>query len=475
MSDRRNATRVKERTPAANPKPPAAEPLPPHPLSQRLPAMNNEEYEALKANVLALGRFTDPAVKFRGFMLDGNNRQRVSIDTGIPLPIVEFEGTELEAEAFVLSKAIRRNLSESQKACAAVHFLPLFENDALSRMKSGGSAPVRQGADEHPHLKWLGKSTVQAGRMFGVGARSVEMAKSLQKQAPEMFEKVSKGEEVLSRAVRIIKRQQVTREKENKLKLIKKNGGVDAAVFLRGDALAEMQKLVGRRFRIIFFDPPYNLGFPYDADPDHDDLPEHTYLHRMAECFKEFRRLLTPDGAVFVMISEEHVEDFGVLLKKAGFHKRRLIVWHESFGEAGSKNFGRTCRFIWYFVMNRDNFVFDETALLTTSKRQSVYGDKRAMPGGKILDALWDFSRLCGTFKERVPDDDVPTQLPRELLKRIIAGFSDPGDEVLDPMCGSGSTAIACAELHRRATCIDRSSKYIRIAKRELALATEGT
>jgi phage terminase large subunit-like protein len=56
------------------------------------------------------------------------------------------------------------------------------------------------------------------------------------------------------------------------------------------------------------------------------------------------------------------------MLENAGLHVRRLIVWHESFGQAGNKNFGRTCRFIWYAVKD-PNYVFNEHAALTESKR----------------------------------------------------------------------------------------------------------
>jgi DNA modification methylase len=181
------------------------------------------------------------------------------------------------------------------------------------------------------------------------------------------------------------------------------------------------------------------------------------------------RELLTPDGTLCMMICEEHIDLFGQIIRAAGFHVRRLIVWFESFGQAGKGNFGRTTRFIWYATKSKDSFVFNEHELLTIAKRESVYGDKRFMPGGKVLDSLWeDCPRVCGTYGERVPDEGVPTQLPEKLVERIVAGFTEPGDSVVDFFAGTGTTARAALSLGRKCVLIDRSKKYIDIARREL-------
>src|SRR5262249_42085709 len=88
--------------------------------------------------------------------------------------------------------------------------------------------------------------------------------------------------------------------------------------------------------------------------------------------------------------------------------------------------------------------------------RQTTYLDKRANPAGKNWDDVWGVTRkdgsgaiprVCGTHKERIPG--FPTQLPLALLRPIIGCASNPGDLVIDPFCGSATTAVAAVELGR--------------------------
>ena len=96
------------------------------------------------------------------------------------------------------------------------------------------------------------------------------------------------------------------------------------------------------------------------------------------------------------------------------------------------------------------------------SARQTKYNDRRAAPGGKIMGDVWQISRVCGTFHERV--EGVPTQLPRELVSRIIGVSSNPGDLVLDPFAGSGTTLAVAKEMGRRAIGIELNAEYAAIA-----------
>ncbi len=104
------------------------------------------------------------------------------------------------------------------------------------------------------------------------------------------------------------------------------------------------------------------------------------------------------------------------------------------------------------------------------SDRQTKYKDKRAVPGGKIWDDVWQIPRLTGTSKERIPD--FPTQLPIELLRAIVGCSSEPGDLVVDPFNGSGTTGVACIEADRRYIGIDSSERFIDLAHKRLIVAS---
>ena len=83
-----------------------------------------------------------------------------------------------------------------------------------------------------------------------------------------------------------------------------------------------------------------------------------------------------------------------------------------------------------------------------------------------MLDDVWTIPRVCGTFRERV--QGVPTQLPLALVRRIVLGLARPGDLVLDPFTGSGTTGVVCAEYGRRFAGIELREQYAVIARERL-------
>jgi DNA modification methylase len=118
-------------------------------------------------------------------------------------------------------------------------------------------------------------------------------------------------------------------------------------------------------------------------------------------------------------------------------------------------------------VNDKNNFTYNDWAVRVPSDRQLIYNDRRANPAGKMPDDVWtEYSRVCGTFKERQLWH--PCQMPESLLKRIIAASSNPGDLVLDPFIGSGTTAAAAVQLGRNYAGIDISEKYVTNSKARL-------
>jgi site-specific DNA-methyltransferase (adenine-specific) len=106
------------------------------------------------------------------------------------------------------------------------------------------------------------------------------------------------------------------------------------------------------------------------------------------------------------------------------------------------------------------------------SDRQTKYGDSRADPAGKCWDDVWGITppipRLVDNHHERIPD--FPTQLPLDLLRPIVSAHSDPGDLVLDPFSGSGTTGCACIELGRRFVGIELSEKFADLSRKRLLI-----
>jgi site-specific DNA-methyltransferase (adenine-specific) len=148
---------------------------------------------------------------------------------------------------------------------------------------------------------------------------------------------------------------------------------------------------------------------------------------------------------------------------------RNRITWHETFGVYCQKKFGRCSRPIYYAVKNQKRFTFNAEAVTIPSARQAKYGDKRANPAGKIMGDVWQVNRVCGTFRERVAG--VPTQLPEELVERIIGVSSNPGDTILDPFAGSGTTLAVAARMGRSGIGCELNPEYAKIAEARIARA----
>jgi site-specific DNA-methyltransferase (adenine-specific) len=111
-------------------------------------------------------------------------------------------------------------------------------------------------------------------------------------------------------------------------------------------------------------------------------------------------------------------------------------------------------------------------AVRIPSARQTTYADIRANPIGKLPDDVWSFSRVCGTFNERVQWH--PCQMPERILERIVKVSSNPGDVVLDPFSGSGTTSVVAAQLGRQYIGTDLSAEYVIHSTQRIADALAG-
>ena len=235
---------------------------------------------------------------------------------------------------------------------------------------------------------------------------------------------------------------------------------------IQGDCLKELAKLNADSARLVFADPPYNIGVDYGEGARADALPADDYLAWCEEWMQACVRVLTPDGSLWVMICDEWADHFGVILRRVGVQRRSWIKWYETFGVNCHNNFNRCSRHIFYCVRAPKRFVFNVDAVTRSSDRQTKYQDKRANPAGKLWDNVWQIPRLVGNAAERVPD--VPTQVPLAIMRAIVGCASDPGDLVVDPFNGGGSTGVAAIEGRRRYIGIEKNQRYCEISEKRL-------
>jgi len=213
------------------------------------------------------------------------------------------------------------------------------------------------------------------------------------------------------------------------------------------------------RIDLVFADPPDNEGRAYDGFED--KTTDHEYVDLLYKWV--FKACEITDGPVFFSIAERWMNDMENMIYHADLKLIRRIFWHYTFGQNNKKSYSPCIRPIYW--LNSPTIYPKE--IYVPSARQIKYGDKRANPEGKMPENLWEFSRVCGTFKERRGWH--PTQHPEELIRRIILGHSKPGDTILDPFVGSGTTAIVCQDLgDRNCVGIDQSAYYVSMVNEEL-------
>ncbi len=255
------------------------------------------------------------------------------------------------------------------------------------------------------------------------------------------------------------------------------------------DCVKGMRRLPDSSVDLAFADPPFNIGYDYDIYDDRRDAA--AYLDWTRNWGREIVRLLKPGGTFWLAIGDEFAAEMKVLFHtELGLSLRSWVIWYYTFGVHCTKKFARSHAHLLYFVKDPEQFTFNDLALRVPSARQLVYADARANPKGRLPDDTWIlrpqdlpegfaadcdtwyFSRVCGTFKERAGWHGC--QMPERLLGRIIEGCSNPGDIVLDPFAGSGTTLAVAKKLGRRYLGFELSPEYCAQVERRLRTTSVG-
>lgn len=233
---------------------------------------------------------------------------------------------------------------------------------------------------------------------------------------------------------------------------------------LTGDCLRLLAKLPSGSIDLAFADPPFNIGHDYDVYEDRKPIDD--YLDWSKRWIGEVARVLKPDGTFWLAIGDEFAAELKVVADRdVGFFLRSWVVWHYTFGVNCTRKFTRSHTHLLYFVKDSKSFTFNDETIRVPSWRQQ-HGDKRANPKGRIPDDTWilrpqdapeafaadhdtwHVPRVCGTHGERQGWHGC--QMPEQVLGRIIRACSNPGDTVLDPFAGSGTTLAVAKKLGRR-------------------------
>lgn len=268
--------------------------------------------------------------------------------------------------------------------------------------------------------------------------------------------------------------------------------GLASNAIYQGDCVARLAELDESSIDLAFADPPFNIGYDYDVY--HDRHSYDAYLAWTREWMQGVARALRPDGTFWLAIGDEYAAELKLIgQNELGLCCRGWVIWYYTFGVNCKRKFSRSHAHLFHFVKDPAKFTFnaDDPAVRVPSARQLVYADGRANPRGRLPDDTWIlrpqdapqsfaadedtwyFPRVAGTFKERAGFHGC--QMPEQLLGRIIRVSSNPGDLVLDPFAGSGTTLAVAKKLERRWIGFDLSENYAAQVATRLAGIEAGT
>jgi site-specific DNA-methyltransferase (adenine-specific) len=454
-----------------------------HEACSIFPEMAGDEYENLKADIAENG-LRQAIWTFRGKLLEGRARYRACRELGVQPRFQEWGGDDDDSlVAFVVSLNLqRRHLTASQKAMCATVAEKKFAEEAERRVKARArerTEAKKRGEELEVRKKdYKDWSANRAGDLVGVNGNYVVQAKKVQAHSPELAEKVRMGQLTLPQASREVKRHEKRRELEKRASQSLDRSEEPWAILqgdcvkLLGDHDCDDPRCIGaNQARLIFADPPYNIGIDYGDHYD-DSQPFEDFKEWCGAWISAAGDKLTWDGSLFLLVDWAWSHDLAVLGRELGLHIRQTIVWYETFGVNCSRKYNRCSRPLIWFTKHKETFAWNPEAVNRPSDRQLKYNDKRADPNGKTWDDVWGINppipRLVDNHHERIPD--FPTQLPLDLLRPIVGCHSDPGDLVLDPFSGSGTTGCACVELGRRFIGIELSEKFAELSRKRILI-----
>jgi len=258
---------------------------------------------------------------------------------------------------------------------------------------------------------------------------------------------------------------------------------------INGDCITGMDALPEGCADLIFADPPFNIGYKYDVYDDRKAADE--YLNWSKNWGQAVHRVLKASGAFWLAIGDDFAAELKTLFQRElGFRCRNWVVWYYTFGVHCQYKFTRSHTHLLYFVKDPQKFTFNSEQIRVPSARQLVYADGRADARGRLPDDtwilrpqdipesflseedVWYFPRVCGTFKERAGWHGC--QMPEQLLGRITKSCSRPGELVIDPFGGSGTTLVVAKKLGRRYLGFELSENYAEQINRRLSNTETG-
>lgn len=237
------------------------------------------------------------------------------------------------------------------------------------------------------------------------------------------------------------------------------------------DNLTFMRELPDSSMKLIVTSPPYNIGKKYEKRSSLD-----RYLSEQAKTIAECVRLLHDEGSLCWQVGNHIASDGEVvpldlvlypLFKQHGLKLRNRIIWHFEHGLHCTKRFsGRHETILWFTKGDKYTFNLDPVRVPSKYPNKKYYkgpkaGQLSCNPLGKNPGDLWIIPNVKSNHVEKT---EHPCQFPVELVERLVLSMTSPGDLVLDPYMGVGSSVVAAIKHGRHGYGCDIMQNYVDIA-----------
>ena len=242
---------------------------------------------------------------------------------------------------------------------------------------------------------------------------------------------------------------------------------------IKGDSQKKLMAFPDNSIDLIFADPPYNMQLenalyrPNNTKVDGVDdkwdkfASFSEYDSFCVSWLKECRRILKDTGSIWVIGSYHNIFRVGNIMLNLGFWILNDVTWYKT---NPMPNFLGT------------RFTNATETLLWCSKskecKKYTFNHKlmKNYNGGKQMTSVWKIGLCIGEERLKGADGKKAhsTQKPEELLKRVILSTTKPGDIVLDPFFGTGTTGAVAKKLKRNFIGIEKEAKYIKLAKKRI-------
>ena len=246
-----------------------------------------------------------------------------------------------------------------------------------------------------------------------------------------------------------------------------------AEQIIEGDCIEVLRSLPDKSIDLVFADPPYNLQLKNDllrpnqtlvdgVDAAWDQFASFEAYDAFTRAWLgEARRVLADTGTIWVIGSYHNIFRVGAIMMDLGYWILNDVIWHKTNpmpNFRGTRFTNATETLIWAKkAEDQKKYTFNYQALKNLN-------DEKQMPN------VWTIALCTGSERLKVAGKKAhPTQKPEALLYRVLLAASNPGDLVLDPFFGTGTTGAVAKKLKRRFIGIEQDAAYLDLARHRIA------